>query len=123
MSMLVLLFGILIVVLTSIGFMSPSRLLTTVSNAKFTGRLYVFGALRIGLGIALILAAPTSKTPEIFQVLGGITIFAGLFLPVLGERRFETLLMWFSKLSPTVLRIWLLAGVAFGAYIIWAVLP
>jgi uncharacterized protein YjeT (DUF2065 family) len=41
----------------------------------------------------------------------------------MGVDRFKALVDWWTKLSPTAMRVSCLLAVAFGAVILWALLP
>ena len=74
-------------------------------------------------GLALWFAGPASRAPLLLQVLGAITLVAGVMLPFIGVDRFKALLDWWTKLSPTAMRFNSLFAVVFGAIILWALLP
>jgi hypothetical protein len=77
--------------------------------------------VRLILGLALIIAAPASPFPRVFQVLGWITIFAAAGLLWLGRRRMRNFVGWFERSTPLVIRLWLIFGIAFGALMIYGV--
>jgi len=64
MSVLVVLFGVVITLLGILGVVEPRRL-TALLTATWQSRsgLYLAVAVRLGLGVALIAAAPGSRWP------------------------------------------------------------
>ena len=46
--------------------------------------LYAAAGLRLVLGTALFLAAPTSRTPKMLRILGVVIFVAGLATPLIG---------------------------------------
>ena len=105
------------------GVLAPSRLVDFATRFGTTGGLWFAAAIRVVFGLALWFAGPASRAPLLLQVLGAITLVAGVMLPFLGVDRFKALLDWWTKLSPTAMRIWCLFAVAFGAAILWALMP
>jgi hypothetical protein len=113
--------GLLLVLLGVVGLVSPSNLLAFVARWQSRGGLYVATLLRLVLGGALLLAAPQSQAPEFLRVVGVIAIVAGLATPLVGLRRFEALLRWWSGLPLGFVRAWSTVVLALGASIVWAV--
>ena len=105
------------------GVLAPSRLVDFATRFGTAGGLWFAAGIRFVFGLALWFAGPASRAPLLLQVLGAITLVAGVMLPFLGVDRFKALLDWWTKLSPTAMRIWCLFAVAFGAAILWALMP
>jgi len=105
------------------GILAPSRIVDFATRFGTTGGLWFAAGIRVVFGLALWFAGPASRAPLLLQVLGAITLVAGMMLPFIGVDRFKALLDWWTKLSPTVMRIWCVFAVAFGAAILWALLP
>lgn len=115
-------FGVLIVLLSIWGIAVPNRLIDRVKGAmsKPWG-LYVAVGARLVLGAALTIAAPTSMFPTAFRVLGWLAIAAAVALPFVGRVRIDALLGWFEGKPTLLIRIWLIFGVAVGAFLVHAV--
>ena len=105
------------------GILAPSRIVDFATRFGTTGGLWFAAGIRVVFGLALWFAGPASRAPLLLQVLGAITLMAGVMLPFIGVDRFKALLDWWTKLSPTAMRIWCVFAVAFGAAILWALLP
>lgn len=75
-------------------------------------------SVRVVLGVCLLVAAPASRFPLIFQVIGGLSLFAAVALPIVGRRRIMEMLGWFEQLPALALRCWLVVGSAFGAFLV-----
>lgn len=76
--------------------------------------------IRLLLGLLLIRAAGHSRFPLTVEVIGWIILAAGLFLAVIGRRRFTLLTRWIiHKAKPFVLAGGLFASV-FGAFLVFA---
>jgi hypothetical protein len=118
------LLAILILMLALYGMLFPRRLL------KFVGHLIDSGVgwavavgVRVVFGVALILSAPLSLWPLIFQVVGILAIFAALVILLIGPRTVLSLIAWVEKRSDAVLRSWLLLAVGFGLLLIYGIHP
>ena len=113
-------FGVVIAALSLWGIFVPNKLTSMVQGvmAKPSG-LYVAVAVRLVLGAALIVAAPQSKFPTTFLVLGWIAIAAAVGLPLVGRARISALLGWFVRMPSVMIRLWLLFGLAFGAFLVY----
>jgi hypothetical protein len=121
-QILVLLFGIAILALSVFGIYAPASLLRLVKGvAEQAAGIYVAVAVRLVLGAALIVSAPTSQFPAAFRALGWIAIAAALVLIFTGRERVRRLVGWFAQLSGALVRVWLVFGIAFGAFLIHGV--
>lgn len=120
---IVLLFAIIISILSLWGIVAPDRLTKLVKGviAQHWG-MYFAVIVRLVFGAALIFAAPVSKLPTVLAVLGWITLVAAVVLPFVGRTRIAGLIAWLERLSPTIVRLWLLFGIAFGGLMIYALI-
>jgi hypothetical protein len=75
------------------------------------------------LGTALYVAAPRSRAPRVFRVLGALTIVAGLSLPLLGFTRYDALLGWWTSQGAGVTRVWAAVALTFGVLVAYGVIP
>ncbi len=123
MALVAALFGLLIGVVGALGVASPRRLIAFVSRWQSQRGLYVLAAIRIGFGVALLLAASASRAPDLLRILGVIALVAGVVTPFFGLHRFEALLRWWSRQPSLFLRLWCVIAVGLGAGIVWAVAP
>ena len=82
--------------------------------------LPLFAILRIGFGIALVLASADTRLPVFVWAFGLLLIIAGVSLPLFGIRR---LMKWAErwKAKPDgVIRGWALLAILLGALLTWA---
>lgn len=105
------------------GVLTPARLAEFVTRFGSKGGLWFAAGIRLVLGLALWFAAPASHAPLLLQVLGVLALVAAVVLPFMGVDRFKRLIDWWTNLSPTAMRFNSLFAVAFGAVILWALLP
>jgi hypothetical protein len=121
-QIIVLVFGITIVVLAAWGVYAPARLINLVTRAMDQNwGIYVGVLTRLLLGVALIIAAPGSLFPLLFQVLGWVAIVAAVALALMGRTMIRRLVAWFEQFSAAIVRLWLLFGIAFGGLLIYGV--
>jgi len=120
----VLVIGVTVIVLAGWGIFTPEKLKTSVSSAmdKYWG-IYIAVIVRLVLGSALIVVAPASRFPVVFQVLGLLTIVAAIVVALMGRERIRRFLAWFSeRFSAPIVRLWLLFGMAFAGFLVYGVL-
>jgi hypothetical protein len=120
----VLVIGVTVLVLAGWGIFVPEKLRTWVSSTmdKHWG-IYIAVIVRLVLGSALIVVAPASRFPVVFQVLGLLTIVVAIVVALMGRERIRRFLAWFSeRFSAPVIRLWLLFGMAFAGFLVYGVL-
>jgi hypothetical protein len=104
------------------GVVTPDKLMKSVTLVLDQKWGIHFGVIvRLVLGAALIIAAPQSSFPSVFEVLGWIAILAALGLVVIGRNNIRKLISWFERLARPVIRLWLLFGMAFGGFLVYGV--
>ncbi len=82
------------------------------------GMLFAVG-VRIVLGLCLLLAAPSSRLPNAFEVVGWLTLIAAILLPVFGRARLVSFIDRFQGFPLGAIRLWLFAGVLFSLFILY----
>ncbi len=122
-QIVVLAFGAFMCAVSLWGMLAPKKMMQLVNGVmdKEWG-IYFAVIVRLLLGAALILAASGSRFPEFFEILGWIAIIAAVGILLMGRERLRRFVGWFNRLSPTVIRAWLLFGIAFGAILVYGVL-
>ncbi len=111
MTWVALVLSLCIAALGAFGLASPSRLIGVVRHVQTPTGLYVVAAIRVVFGVALVLAAPGSRAPELLRILGWFVVVAGVITPFFGLERFSRLLEWWSARGPVFVRAW--SGFAF----------
>ena len=87
------------------------------------GGLYAIAALRVAIGLVLLLAAPASRAPRTLRVLGVIVIFAGLVTPWFGVARSLAVLDWWASVGPSLRRLEAGVAVALGGLLVYGFRP
>ena len=121
MSIVVVVFGLFMGALGALGFVAPERLIAFVRSFQTPAGLYFAAGLRLILGFALFVAAPTSRAPDVLRVLGVFIIIAGLATPFFGLERFRKLLEWWSARGTAFIRVWATFALGFGLLLAYAV--
>jgi len=121
-QIIVLAFGVMVCALSLWGFFAPGKLVKLVNDAmeKDWG-IYVAVVARLLLGAALIVVAPDSRLPLVFEILGCFAIVAAVIILFAGRDRLRRFVAWFEQSSQAMIRVWLLFGAAFGAFLIYAI--
>ena len=113
-------FGAIISLICLTGVVLPSQLLHAVLAAwQYRAALVVAVMVRLTLGVLLVLAAPHGRFPLAFEILGWLAIMAALLLPLFGRERIGRLLDGWSRRSSLAIRLWSLAGLAFGGFLVY----
>jgi hypothetical protein len=116
----VLVFGVVIALLGLLGAFRPKPLRAFVGSFRSIGMLYFAATIRIALGIVLLLAAPTCRFTIALYMLGVVTLFSGLLLPMLGKVRFAALIGWWLSLSDGSIRATMVLAILLGTFLILA---
>ena len=119
---IVVMVSILAIGIGVVGLVSPARQVAFVSHWESSAGLWTSVGIRLVFGLALWFVAPAARTPVVFQGLAVLSVGAAFLLPCLGLARFRSILAWWCRLPPAVIRAWSVAAVAFGSFILWAVL-
>lgn len=120
----VLLMGAAGSLLSAWGMFAPENLIGRVREVldRDSG-IYIAVGARLLVGVALILTAPVSKFPLIFNIIGAFAIVAAAVIPFIGRARLVKMIGWFERFPTAAIRAWLLFGFAFGVFLIYAILP
>lgn len=120
MALLVVLLGIAIVGLGLIGSLRHHMITDTVLGWQPRAASLVAIGVRLVFGIVLLLGAADSRFPTLLYVLAGIAIVSAVVLAFLGADRTAGLVYWWFSQPSIVIRVWLLAAVLFGAFLVYA---
>ena len=103
------------------GIVSPDSV-TTVRRLYFATpvRLYSAGAVRVAMGLVLILCAPTSRAPRTLRALGAVVFMQGLAGTFMGPDRARAILEW-EAMHTALLRAGAAVALATGSFVAFAV--
>ncbi len=121
-QIVVLAFGVIVCLISVWGIVVPDKMMQFVYGAaERDWGIHLAVVLRLILGAALVLVAPESRFPLVFEILGWIAIVAAVGLVLMGRARLRKFVAWFERMPQPLIRIWLLLGVAFGALLVYGV--
>jgi hypothetical protein len=104
-----------------VGVVSPASV-TAVRRLYFatpTG-LYTAAAVRLAMGLVVILGATASRAPKTLRLLGALMCMQGLSATILGPEHARTLLEW-ETMRPGLLRAGAIVALASGVFMVCAV--
>jgi len=76
---------------------------------------------RLLLGAALIIVAPVSRFPLTFEIFGWLAIIAAVAILFIGRDKLRRFIAWLERLTQALIRVWLVFGIGFGAFLIYGV--
>ena len=122
MRIAVLLVAAFSIVVGIVGLVPPEYG-TTVRRQYFASpaTLYPAVALRMAMGLVVILAARDSRAPKIMRTLGGVMCLQALTATVLGPDHARAVMEWETAQGTAVLRIGAAVALAAGAFMVFAV--
>jgi hypothetical protein len=121
MRFLALLAALFIMVVGIVGLVAPDRLMAAGRFVITPIGLYAIAVLRVGMGLVLMLVAPTSRVPKTLRAFGAVVLVAGLTTPFFGVDRVRGIADWEAAQGPAFLRGVAGVLVAIGSFIVFAV--
>jgi len=121
MRIAALLVGVFTVAVGLVGLVSPASV-TAARQLYFatpTG-LYTAAAVRLAMGLVVILGATASRAPKTLRVLGAVMCMQGLSATILGPEHARTVLEW-EAMRPGLLRAGAIVALATGLFMVFAV--
>jgi len=117
-----LLVAVFTVILGIVGLISPDHVTATrrLYFATPVG-LYAAGAVRVAMGLVVILVAPASRAPKTLRALGAVMCAQALAATLLGPDRARAVLEWETMQGRTLLRVGAAVALATGCFLAFAV--
>jgi hypothetical protein len=118
----VILVAIITIAIGITGLISPD-ILTAVRRLYFATpvRLYAAGAVRVSMGLVLILCASASRAPKTLRLFGALMCLQALSAMFLGPHRAPAVLEWESMQARIVQRAGAAVALASGCFMAFAV--
>jgi membrane-bound ClpP family serine protease len=120
MTVIALVFSLGVAALGVLGVASPSKLLRLEEDFRKPPARYIASAIRLLMGVALFLAAPTSRAAGVLSTLGVFIFLAGVITLFFGPERFRRLVDWWSAQGPKFARVWAALALALGVFLVYA---
>ncbi len=122
MRIAALLVALLTIVVGVVGIVSPNSGMTLRRLYFETpGRFYTAGAVRVAMGLVLILAALRSRWPWTLRAFGAAMCLQALVATVLGIERARAIMEWEGMQGNALLRAGAVVALATGAFVAFAV--
>ena len=117
-----LLVAVFTIIVGIVGLISPDSL-TTARRLYFATPvgLYAAGAVRVAMGLVVILSAPASRAPKTLRALGAVMCMQGLAATLLGPDRARAVLEWETMQGTALLRVGAAVALAAGCFLAYAV--
>ena len=87
MKVIAIVIGALVVTVGLVGLINPPTFLAIGQAVVTPIGLYVVAALRVGIGLVLLLAASASRMPRTLRIGGVVVMLAGMATPIFGVDR------------------------------------
>ncbi len=105
-----------------VAFLSPATFAQVLGILDTSSGMWAASGIRILLGIALYVAAPTSRAPDVLRILGILFVAVGLLIPIRGRKRLGRTVELFLSGGAWVNRSWGVVAILFGVSVGYAVL-
>lgn len=112
--------GLLMLAVGAVGMIDPFSFIRVLQAFQSTAAIYAAAALRVAIGIVLVLASPASRAPRTLRVLGVIVILGGLLTPFLATSLSRTIFEWWTQGGSPVIRSFAAAGMVLGGFVLSA---
>lgn len=96
------------------------RFVRLISSLESVKRFRVAVLMRLLLGLAFLLAAPSCRQPAVVQLVGIVMLLAAGGLLVVGRERLDTFLAWWLARPRPFVRSWSILAFGFGALLIYS---
>jgi len=123
MTLVALAFSLALAAVAALGVVAPLQFVALARRFQTPAGLSVAAAFRIVLGVALFLAAPASRAPELLLVVGAVGVAAGVATPFVGPTRFRVLLDRLSARGARIVQAFAAIGLGLGLFLAYAVFP
>jgi hypothetical protein len=109
------------IVVGIVGLVSPDSV-TIVRRLYFSTPvgLYGAGALRVAMGLVVILSAPASRAPKTLLAVGAVMCMQGLAAALFGPERARAILEWEAIQGTALLRAGAAVALAIGGFVAFA---
>jgi hypothetical protein len=122
MKSAVLLVAVFTIVISIGGIVSPDSFMTLRRLYYATpGRFYAAGAVRVAMGLMLVLAASRSGWPRTLRALGAVMCLQALVATLFGLERARAIMEWEAMQGTALLRAGAVVALAAGSFVVFAV--
>ena len=117
-AFLVALFALIVGI---VGLVSPDSVMT-VRRLYFSTPvgLYAAGAVRVAMGLVVILSAAVSRAPKTLRAMGAVMCMQGLAATLMGPDHARAILEWETARGTALLRVGAAVALAAGVFLAFA---
>lgn len=115
-----LLVALFTIVVSTAGLVTPDRIMAFRRSYFTPGGLYLVGAVRVGMGLAFILAAPGTRWPKTIRALGALMCMQAVSANLLGLERARAILEW-EAMHTALLRAGAVVALVTNGFVVFAV--
>ncbi len=115
--------GILLTCLGFLGIAAPDDFAGLIAEVQKRSNIYFLAALRIAIGVVLLLAAGGSRTPFFLGTLGVLVILGGLISPFMAVPLRQSVQRWMAGGSSIPMQAWAGVTLLLGAFITFTTAP
>ena len=120
---LIITFGLFVIVMTGMLAFRPKDFTEFLLRHAAEMWIHVLAAaMRITIGVALLLYASHSRFPLTLQIIGWAALITGVIVALIPPAKFKQLIIWVFERFGKLTRIAAVATLIFGVFIIYAVL-
>ena len=114
--------ALFVIVVGIVGLVSPDSVMT-VRRLYFSTPvgLYAAVAVRVAMGLVVILSAPASRAPKTLRALGAVMCMQGLAATLFGPDRARAILEWEALQGTALLRVGAAVALVTGGFVAFAV--
>ena len=121
MRIAALLLALFIIVVSLVGIVATDSAMTLRRLYFATpGRFYAAGAVRVTMGLVLILAASSSRWPGIVRALGAVMCLQAFAANLFGIERARAIMEWEAMQGTALLRVGAVVALASGVFVAFA---
>jgi len=120
MNVAIKIIGVLFIVVGIVYLLRPDIVKAIIRSFKKGKRIYLAGLVRLVLAVVFLLAARECDIVWVIVTFGIVFLISGLLIFMLGSDRFRTILAWWEKQSPLLLRLLGLVALVVGAIITYS---
>jgi hypothetical protein len=121
MKLLACLVAVFFILVGVTGVLRPADLMAIGYHLLTPTGLYAVAALRIAIGLVLVLVAPVSRAPNGLRFLGTMILLVGVATAFVGVDHARTMLDWWMARGPAFIRMSAGAAIAIGAFVAYVV--
>jgi hypothetical protein len=120
MTLVVAMFGVVVVCVGALGLLHPKRLNEIASGGEIRSRFRGAVLMRLVVAVIMIAAAPSCHFPSVIFGFGAASLLSAAWLCVIGRKKFESVADWWSNRPVMTLRAASVVAIDLGLFLFYA---